>query len=511
MNQKIKGLLSAVLLVSTSVAFGASKSLSIGEYSRPKAFVPDLNTRVEYDFSRLMGVEKSDDAVGFTVGAVGFWHQIPAGSRSGDQMAKGFSACGDKVNSFHNTTSATANVSTGNLYIENIVVGRAATDTATMTMDKVEHRRLGARAGFHYCLSNFYEGLWVSGDAAVLYERNKFTLSFADVAGTTSTSAEIAKYFKGESPLVDTALGAYGTAASGQNALTALKMESGKAHSDTALNDVHLAAGLKVVDSDNASVNVFACTSIPTGTTNKTAYLFEPDPGVRNFKIGAGACAVVKLVTEEDYAINFVGDATWKYGFTRKKQNIIPQHKDVPFAHYRLVAKEGDTLATPLANVLSSNVKVDVEYKNEFNALAKACFEKGCLGVEVGYNFFYAQEKGLKVEGMSDSKDDAKWYFITNPGTNVWVPSGTTGHVGGTAFANATNADPLHKTAITDADFLDKTPSQVLHKIHAGVNCMFSEWEFPVVFGVTGSYAFAQKRTVNPEYWGVSLKAGVCF
>lgn len=505
MNQKIKGLLSAVLLVSTS-AFAASTSMVKGEYNRPNAYLPDLNTRVEYDFCRLHSAEKNDDAVGFTVGAVGFIHFMPTGSRGGQAMAEGFSPKQNRAISLEGAVQSTNNADS--LYIDHFVLGRNDEDAATMTFDKVEHRRIGARAGFNYALDNFYEGLWLGLNATVLYERNKVTMKYEN--GTPGTSAsEIEKYFKGEAPsfvIADRFAGASVTSGA-QDSLSYLKIDSGKILSETALNDVELLVGLKVINTDNANVCVMLAGDVPTGVARKRDYLFQAVPGNRNIKVGAGACAVVKLVTEEAYAINFSADAQWRYGFNKKNEKIIPQHSSVAFAHYRLVAAKDATKATPLANVLvANNVDVDVESKNELNALAQVSFEKGCFGLDLGYNLYWTQEKTLKVNGTLGDKDSNKYYFVGR----TWIPSAT-GATSNSAFIPGTHADSNNKNAIQLSDFMDTTPAHVMHKVYVGATCLFSDWEFPLLVGVTGSYAFNQKRTVTPEVWGVSAKVGVSF
>lgn len=508
MNQKIKVLLSAVLLASTS-AFAASTSMVKGEYNRPNAYLPDLNTRVEYDFCRLHSAEKNDDAVGFTVGAVGFWHHMPTGSRGGQAMADGFAPRQNRAIAIDGAAEATHLADS--LYVDYFVLGRAATDAATMTFDKVEHSRIGARAGFNYALDNFYEGLWLGLNATVLYERNKLTMKYEN--GTSGNSAdELAKYFRGEanSFVAGDRFTAASVTSGAQDALAYLKIDSGKILSDTALNDVELLVGLKVVNTDNANVCVMLAGDVPTGVARKRDYLFQAVPGNRNIKVGAGACATIKLVTEEAYAINFSADAQWRYGFNKKNEKIIPQHSSVGFAHYRLVAADGASKATPLANVLvANNVDVDVESKNELNALAQVSFEKGCFGLDLGYNLFWTQEKTLKINGTLGDKDSNKYYFV---GRN-WVPSSVTGatnHVPA-VFAHATHADANNTAVIALSDFMDTTPAHVMHKVYVGATCLFSDWEFPLLVGLTGSYAFNQKRTVTPEVWGVSARVGVSF
>lgn len=509
MNQKIKGLLSAVLLASTS-AFAASSSLVNGEYNRPYAYLPDLNTRVEHDFCRLHNAERSDDAINLTLGVTGFLHYMPTGSRGGESMAQGLSPKQNRAVSFEGAASSVHLPDT--FYIDYFVLGRKATDAATMTFDKAEHMRIGARAGLSYALDNFYEGLWLGLNATVLHERNKLTMKYENGASSTSND-ELAKYFRGETVTMAAAADRFAnsTVTTGaQDALAYLKIDSGRVLQETALNDIELLMGLKVVNTDNASVCVMLAGDIPTGIARKREYLFQANPGVRNIKVGAGACALVKLITEESYAVSFAADAQWRYGFNKKNEKIIPQHKTVGFAHYRLVAAKDATKATPLANVLvANNVDVDVEYKNELNALAQVSLEKGCFGFDLGYNLFWSQEKTLKINGSLGDKDSNKYYFVGR----TWVPSAVSGATGAATFdpTNSAHVDANNTAAILLNDFAESTPAHVMHKVYAGATCLFSDWEFPLLIGVTGSYAFNQKRTVTPEVWGVSARVGVSF
>ncbi len=326
----------------------------------------------------------------------------------------------------------------------------------------------------------------VAGSASVLYERNKLTAEFSSNDNTNKEN--LAKYLKGD----------YSVSA-GQNnpqaALKALKIDNA-AHTDTAFNDVQLQLGMRVVNNDNVGVDVCLRGVIPTGTRNKTDFLFDVDPGVRNFKIGAGANVTARLISEEEYSVSFVGEGWWQYGFSRKNQQIIPQYSGsknnvkVPGAHYAMVAKVGDKQAVPLANVLADNVKVDVESRNEFNAVARVCLERGWLGFELGYNFYYQQERSLKVHGMPE-----KYQFVKQG-------------ISGTA---AFSSGDLVEGVIADSDFMDRTPSNAMHRVFGQVSCLFSEWDFPVEIAGGGSYSFSQKRTVTPEYWGVFVRGGISF
>jgi hypothetical protein len=469
MNKTIKLLLSAVLLVSAQ-AFAASTPVA-GEYNRTASLFANVNVTAENCWARLHNTEKSDDAVGLCIGALGWWHQIPSGTRSGLELARGFSPAG--LNPF-TLTSDLFTIPSG---------GTPAQNTTTVEFTKVEHRRVGAGAGLCYNLDNLYDGLWVAANGAVLYERNCFTFNSNDGVGT-GTGALMATYLRGGA--VDTTK---------QAVLSNLRLESGRAMSNTGFNHVNLVAGLRVINSDNAMVAVKVVGTIPTGNKMDNTSLFQPNAGVRNGKIGAAACALVKLINDDDYAINFSGDIEWQYGIKRNDL-VVPQHGTVGWAHYRLVARVGDTIATPLANVLAG-VTADVESKNEFNALAKVSFEKGYFGVDLGYNFYYTQEKTLTFKNFPT----APWYFVNSAWAYATASAPTT-------FVQSTHADGA---VIGSADFLSTSPSQSMHKIFAGANVLFSEWEFPLLVGVTGSYSFAQKRTVTPEYFGVSLRAGVSF
>lgn len=459
MNQKMKILLSGLLLASAQV-FAAPNSLTPEQFGRTKLFVPDYVPAAHNNVSRLKNVERNDDAVGLTVSLAAFWEQILSGTRSGLELAKGFSIDGS--------------TSTAALGVDTSVLAASAGNSVAFNWNRVEHRRVGVSGSGCYSLDNFYDGLWVAGNVTVMYERNRLDFTVADSVGA-GQGANFKNYLAGS------------YADGNQAALTALKLDSARVSGEVGVNNVDLAVGFRIVNNDNATVNIMGVAVVPTAFDHKREFLFQPTPGVRNFKAGAGVCAMVRLVNDDAYAINFYGHADWKYGFTRKGEKIIPQHKTTSWAHYRLVAT-GAAVAQPLANVLNTVASVDVEYKNEFSASASACFERGGFGLAAGYRFFYAQEKTLTVNGMEASTG---WKFVAE------------NHTASTAA--------LTGNAIVNSDFYSTVPSQVTHCVSADLTYLFSEWEFPLLVGLSGSYNFAHRRSSTPEYWGVGVKAGLSF
>lgn len=462
MNKKIQLLLSAVLLASASV-FAASTATA-GQYNRTAMLFPNVNTAAESCFGRLKNAEKSDDAFGLCVGGVGYWHQILPGANSGLELAKGFSPAGE--NNFPLVTDH---------FLVNLATG-AGVSNLTMNFDKVEHRRIGAVISACYALDNIYDGLYVGGNVGVLHERNSLSFTVTNGTGAGAThAADFVKFLKGEYT-------------ASQAALSNLRMESGKAMSNTGINNVDVYAGLKVVNTDNASVCVKLVATAPTGNKMENVNLFQPNAGVRNAKFGVAVAAMVKLINDDSYALNFAGDLQWQYGIKRTDA-YIPTHK-AGFGHYKAFVKVGDTAATPLANVLAG-MKAEVESRNEVNALAKVSFEKGIVGVDLGYNMYFSQEKNLVLKDFPT----IAWYGLTSAGSDA-LP---------TAYV-AIPADIL-----AAADLGTTYPQHLEHKGFVGVNALFSEWEFPMLVGAMVSYSYSATPTVTPRYWGVSLRAGVSF
>ncbi len=156
MNQKIKSLLAAALVASSLSS--SSFALASGEFGRTKAWLPDLNTSVEYSCHRVKMTEKSDDAIGLTICATGFWHQIPSGTRSGVELGKGFSPFGEQTTKFGNPSEGDKIANLGTVVLGADGSGDKA---VSMKISRVEHRRVGARLGACYSLDSFYEGLWL--------------------------------------------------------------------------------------------------------------------------------------------------------------------------------------------------------------------------------------------------------------------------------------------------------------------------------------------------------------
>lgn len=498
-NLKIKSLLAAAALVCQS-AFGLADDLQ----GRTYFFLPNVHhsTKPLTLVSRLDRMEKGDDAVGLRVSGWAAYQQALC-TRSADELAKGLMNGTSNILKFY---GAGVDASKGDVALRQVFLPASAgavvtnyelAQSATVAL-KVEHRRVAGGVDLCYAADKFYEGLWLGAGVSFAWERNKLT----PTATNTSTAAH--------ATLTDpaaalTALLA-GSALPGtvfqQNAtLSALKIGNGTVRSRATVNDVCLVAGLRVVDNETAELNLAVVGLLPGAQGRKTEFLFDANPGERQYKLGLKGCALLKLVCEEEYKIDLHAGACWKYAFKKSNENYVPQLKGKPGAQYML-ASRGNVAAAlvPAANLLDT-LTVTVDGASELDAWLALAMEKGCFGGSIGYNLGWIQEKKLVVDGLPAEKAYA---------ANAYA--GTTA-VAGTIVLNtpAGANNQVDGTAVTLADFVDKETAKLMHCVSAEANWTFTSWDYPLTVGAGVSYVIARDRVNTPEYLTVGVRGGVSF
>lgn len=437
--------------------------------------------------------KEREDAFGGCFSVMGFWEQSINGSRGSKELAKGYgvdSLADFTVTPAAATAGADATAATGTVDVRRLIHNHdGGNGTDTWSTGKIaldaRHRRYGVNVQYMQCLSNFYEGLKFKVSTAALGVRNELVNNHSDEVTGTGSAISVKQFYRGDH-------GQVGATTDLQAPLAYGKMlpDRGSA-TEYHFNDVQACLGLSVVESDNANVCVGISGVIPVGREMDGRFLMEPQVGNRHFKLGAEVDVCACLAEGADYKASVNMHGLWHYAFKREHKFRLPSHNTINHGHYHLAYKKNSAQGSALEPVMNHIAKrVDVKPGNMFDLNTCLTFEKGCLCVDAGYNFFYSQDEKNDVCGFEDAT-----YYVVKPDYNVSTDArdGTVG------------------TAVAKSDYNWNAPSQALHHVYASVGFMCKDWCYPASINVAGGYEFAHNRTRTREVWSVAVKGSVCF
>lgn len=453
--------------------------------------------------SMMMENGQREEAFGGCFSVMGFWEQSINGSRGSQELAKGY---GVSMSNTFDVKAYAGLPGTAKTPIDKQVDARRLFHDYNNTGNDVlewpnanvaleaKHRRFGVNFEYSQCLSQFYEGLKFRISTAAVGMRNELVQTYTkdaigvgNVAGEESAGISVKKFLQGDHAAttngVDTG-----------NAQAPLKYGKFAAEEQTeyALNDVQACLGMELVSTDNAAVCLGISAVIPTGREMNAAHVMEPQAGQRHFKLGAEMDMRACLAEGPDYKAAFSCRGIWHYAFKREGV-MLPSHLKEHYGQYYLGFKKGSTLTSalePLLNLVPHTA--DIKPGNIFDLSSILSFEKGCLAVEAGYNFHYAQEQKNDVVGWT--KDS--------------IAMVTSDFAGETDPRDATTA---RADWVKDTDLSWNVASQVNHHIFASVGFVGKDWSYPASVNVVGGYQFAHNRSRTPEAWSVAVKGCVCF
>ncbi len=495
-----------------------------------------------------------EDAVGGTLSVFLGMEQIWNGDRGSHKLAEGFGYQGNRLFTIKDTNALKPESNV--LDLSNIIASynpamdangvlsstnwNPVTDWGSTSVNlEAKHRRCFLDICYVQDLGQFYEGLHFYVSTAAVHVRNELKADFAQVTapkyetaayttgsatlgsatgssltgvntdalkgtvvslgGNTSVSSALdgsklsngltpAKFFAGTEGAIHNV--------NGQQKLSYGKIASGS-QSEVALNNIRMGLGLKVVDSENASVCVKLEGSIPTGRELKGEYLLEPQAGERHFKLGGAAYANACFAEGSDYKACVHLGGLWHYAFKRKA-NRLPSCTKSAMGQYSLGFTTGQTTdAQPIINIIMDKVNGNLEVKpgSTLNANAAACMEKGSLVFDLGYNFHYTQDEKHDLAVALENV----FALANNQASSAKAQTGG-------AFAAGTA-----EQAVKLEDFNFDAKAAALHNISASVGFMCKDCNYPSSINLIGGYEFAHNRSRNREVFSVTVKGCVCF
>lgn len=494
MNRSIKILLAALLTVS-SQAFAEVRNID-------KTFVAlrDQRNRAAHmtTFASLAAL-KNDDRLCGAFQVTGFYNGGSKSTGLGEALMKN----GQNWFKVDNTGSTALKGAEDGRLMVRIGGSTGASVTADSVAITPEVSSYGVLLKYNQQLDGLAEGLWFAVNAPVANVSTNVNLVITNPSTTTYNGLTgLAQYFAG-------------TAGTTQDALKKSKMD-GKAKDRTELGDVEVQVGWNFIDSEKHQIGINAGVHFPTGTKPTAEYLFEPTVGSVHWALGAGFNANATVWEGDNSAIKFLGTIDYRYLLedTETRMLEIAQSNQVSLGRWTSLAKFGATSNfIPAANVLARDFNITPG--SQVDAIAAFAYNNGGFSIDLGYNLFFkdAETGALKVAWTDNV------YGIPN---NLTFAPGTAGSAKGSGattdaqnIVSLNNAEEAAATGIAAGYRIDQdaalTPSVLTHKVFAGAGYTASEWDYPVMVGVGGSYEFANEARTSADGFGVWGKLGVAF
>lgn len=303
-----------------------------------------------------------------------------------------------------------------------------------------------------------------------------------------------------------------------QSPLTRAKI-NGK-HSTTGVADLDLALGCKLLNNKSHHLFVNIGTTIPTGRKPSGRNLFEPIMGNGgHYGVGGGLDAGINLWENDHNLVRFLIGANYRFLLENSERRTLglkecnfpfkdvngdnlPVPRPVKLLQYYLVAldQQVNKPLMPAANILTQ--KLNVTPGSQLDTLAAFSWKHRSFIFDLGYNLFWKDTESVSLLNCSSgsfgiARNDYDTDTIFNEA----------------AVHDPTQA-PVDNKLITQADLNSNTattPSQLTHKIFAGIGCACDTTrKYPLLLGIGGSYEFASDNAALETY-ALWLKAGISF
>lgn len=515
--------------IAMSLVSGLAMTLSASTYSKKTFLAPraigtnlpmELTTWHEYPYQKLE--RRQGHKVRGHIQLTPFYQ----GSEKKDDLGKyfGISECKNciVIGTENELTAKTADVA-GIYLIHNTALSEDESVKGTIKFSP-EQEIWGARLDYFQDIDHPCKGLFFKASMPLAYVENKMGMCVSnatnvEVGGKTFSLND---FFAGNVAVTEDM-----SVSNMQSPLCKAKIKCSGSESKFGVADLNLALGYKIHQSDSSHVFLSAQVIVPTGNRPNGEYLWEPVLGNgQHVGLGARLDTAVRLWSNKHAAVRFLFDIDYRYLFESSEFRTLGVKDcecDLNLGHYYLAGKLGQENSPlfPAANILTQRIKV--KPGNQFDILANLSFKSSGFVLDVGYNFFYKDEENCwkKCCGSQDccgtscdsSTSCGTSCCSSGCGDCCWQ-DGAYGIVrrGYTTDTELVAADFVKTLNSCDLDVdAVKTPSQVTHKIYAGLGYDFDiSKRFPALFGIGGSYEFASENSAL-ECYSVWLKLGLSF
>jgi hypothetical protein len=384
-------------------------------------------------------------------------------------------------------------------------------DSFTLTFEP-EHMVYGVRFDYHH---NFLNEFYVKAAFPIVRVENDMRMKVTDKRGIFASGGtnanDVENYFKG-------ALNAINPNNSNNKLANLAYAKINGKQGATGIADVDLILGYNFCNELNYYFSLNVGVTVPTGNKSDGVWLFEPIVGNGfHWACGVGFDFGINLWEGDDQNFKLSVASNYRYLFENKQVRTLglknfgngtsDNERNVhEFGHYRRLANGpvGSHLESnyfvvyPAANILTRNV--DVEPGSQLDAIVSLSYINGGFVFDLGYNFFWKDTECVTL------KDDIFTYDSVGNLVSVlhenYVLTGDVlaeQYMVAGRFLTVDDIDPCSAA----------TPSQMTHKVYAGIGYVFNSGEYPVQLCLAGHYEFASDDGI--ENWGIWGKFGIGF
>ncbi|MBX9830854.1 hypothetical protein K2X40_02770 [Candidatus Babeliales bacterium] len=405
-----------------------------------------------------------------------------------------------------NTATANETLNYRNFVHQSANITGADTELVRLAFNP-KHRAFGVTLNHHQDLDKLCKGLYfklnvpfvniaTGVDAEFTEKYNATTINFGNPVAATSVTNALKTYFDGT--------GANTTAANAQAALQFLKF--GKINSEdhsSGLADIDFILGYYFWYKDTSRVALNLGLTIPTGDEVKSTKLFEAIVGNgAHWAFGAGLDGGATMWQKNHHELSVHAALNFRYLFENTEYRTLglkgADGKIIPWGHYQLVGQVTGAATTliPAANKLT--VACDVTPGSQLDGILGFAYHNRGFTLDLGYNLYYRAEEDVDRKGKTP---------IFGTTVNMWgiVLPNATANNGITAGELQV---PLVDNNITTENA--ETPSQLTHKIYAGLAYAAQGWDVPLFIGINTHYEWASDNAALSN-WGIGAKAGIGF
>ena len=380
----------------------------------------------------------------------------------------------------------------------------------------------GIRLDYHQKMDTITKGLYFRVNAPIVKVKNCMGLGCT----CTNDKQKMVKYNKADEPWVAEATGTEvsladflaGDVCSTVTCYSQERLKKAKikgCQDTTGLADIEVTMGYNFLYKDQKHLNLYGHVTIPLGTKTKGDYIFEPIVGNhRHWGAGIGVDGAFELWKDEDMSLDLVFNVNYKYLFEATEMRTlgllwqgsdseagITKYDYIKFGWYYLGGKANTKTLFPLANELTRKVRVTPG--SQMEGLVNFAFHKGNFTFDLGYNFYAREGEDVTVREWP-----CALYGIARPDF-------CSGHESLFVVADDTIKIGAERTGAITKEFLTTapctSPAYVTHKVLGGAGYAMNAWDYPIFFGLGGSWEFAQGSNAALDGWALWLKTGVSF
>ncbi|MCX5922124.1 MAG: hypothetical protein NTX86_02245 [Candidatus Dependentiae bacterium] len=276
------------------------------------------------------------------------------------------------------------------------------------------------------------------------------------------------------------------------------------------LDDIQIKIGYDFDCPKVDHIALYGVLTIPTGNRPTSYYLFEPLVGSKHVTLGVGLNADYVLCEREDNSWTILGDCKYRYAFSAHERRSFDLCDNGDWSRYLLVVDQSQPLnSLPGINYFTLPTKVTPRSTVDFWL---ALHHRHCnWDIEIGYDLWWRQKEKVALRCCNNA--------LSNNTIGIYDMSGVCG-TNQTSASTATIAQSFG-TVVSDAIFVPLTvsdlnlssaahPNVLTNKIYAAIARPYAFRCFAGLFGLGGSYEFAQHNAAFNQ-WALWADVGLAF